>query len=414
MRYARDLGALIIAMTLLQAAAGIMGVLFPLALDAADVSETAIGLTTAAYALGFLVGGVYTPKLMARMGAIRAYAAFAAAAAALTLALYWRVEPWTWAVLRALLGFCFVGLFTVAESWMSVSTPADSRGSVLGVYHVVTKVALLGGPFLVLGAAPLSAGPFMVAAAIVAVAMIPLCWTRQVEPAPPSPDPYPLSRLWAAAPGGAIACFAAGLINAGLMAMLPVYAASLPAPAVTAAALLAAAAWTGSIILQWPAGRLSDRVDRRLVIAALSTLSSFGALALAIFGAAAPIWLACAALAVWGAGALSYYGVAVAHAADHIDSVDISHAIAGLLIIYGVGAIAGPALFGGVMQVFGPTGLFALATGGAVALGAAMLWRMRVSPSLPRSEKEGFVVAPGTTSPAISEVDPRNEPVEAA
>lgn len=414
MRHVRDLTSLILAMTLLQLAAGVMGVLLPLSLDNAGASETAIGLTATAYAVGFLAGGIYAPSMMARMGAIRAYAAFAAAAAAITLALYWRIDAWSWAVLRALLGFCFVGLFTVAESWMSVATPAHSRGSVLGVYHVVTKVALLGGPFLILGVAPLSAGPFMLTAGIVAIAMIPLCWTRQIEPAPPTPEPFPLTRLWRLAPGAVIACFAAGVLNAGLIALLPIYAAELPGEAVTTAAVLQAAAWIGGIVIQWPAGRISDIIDRRLVIAALAAISALGVGALAAFGTAAPFWLAFAALGAWGAGSLSFYGVAVAHATDHIEAKNISKAIAGLLIVYGIGAIVGPSLYGGAMQAFGARGLFVLAAAGGALLAVTMLLRTRIIPAVDREDKEEFAFAPGSGSPAISEAHPAAETAEQA
>lgn len=407
MRHVRDLSSLILAMTLLQIAAGVMGILFPLSLNAAGASKTAIGLTTTAYAAGFLLGGVMAPRLMARMGAIRAYSAFAAGAAAITLAMFWKIDPWSWAALRILLGFCFVGLFTVAESWMSVATPSESRGSILGVYHVVTKVALLGGPFLILGAAPLSAGPFMLTAGIVAIAMIPLCWTRQIEPAPPTPEPFPLTRLWRLVPAAAIACFAAGILNAGMLAMLPVYASNLPGPVVTTAAVLQAAAWIGSILLQWPAGRLSDVIDRRIVVAGLAVLSAAGVLILAVMGASAPFWLACIAMAVWGAGSLSFYGVAIAHASDYIEGRDISKAIAGLLIVYGVGAIIGPTLYGAMMQGFGPRGLFGVAVLGGAMLGVAMLARTRIIPSLGSEEKEDFAFAPGSGSPAIAEADPR-------
>lgn len=409
MRHVRDLSALILAMTLLQAAGGMMATFLPLDLSAAGASAGAIGLTGAAYAAAFLAGGFLAPRLMARMGAIRAYAAFAASLAAVTLALYANIDPLSWIGLRAIQGFCFVGLYTVAEGWMSEATPSAQRGSVLGVYHVATKIALMAGPFLLLGAAPMIAGPYMASAAVVAVALIPLCWTRQREPDPPEPEPYPIDKLWRVAPAAAIACFAAGVLNAGLLAILPLYAEALDGEALTIAILLQAAAWSGGIVLQWPAGRLSDLFDRRIVIAGLGGFGLLGAGVLTAFGSAAPLWLALGMLGVWGAGSLSYYGVAVAHASDHVDSHDITRAISGLLVVYGVGAILGPGLFGWAYQLGGARALFGLAAGGSLLLALGMVYRSRASDNLPAEEKEDFAFAPGTSSPSIAAADPRAE-----
>lgn len=412
MRSIRDLSSLIIAMSLLQGAAGILSVILPLSMDAVDIAETEIGLVVAAYATGFLLGGVFAPRLIARMGSIRAYSAFAAATAALTLALFWRIDAPTWAVLRAMQGFCFVGLFTVAESWLAVAAPPENRGSLLGVYHVATKIALLGGPFLILGAAPLTAGPFMAAAGIIALALIPLCLTRQMEPARPPRDPFPMSRLWRIAPAAAASSFAAGVLNAGLLALLPVYAAELPGEAVTAAAVLQAAAWTGGILSQWPAGKISDSIDRRIVVAALSIVGGLGSGGLAYFGAEAPLWAALLLIGTWGAGGLSFYGVAVAHATDLIETKDIAKAMAGLLMIYGLGAILGPVLFGAMMQLYGSTGLFATNAAGSLLLAGAVFIRARTHAVPDDVEKEPYEYVPATSSAAIANADPRAAPAE--
>ncbi len=408
MRSLRDLFSLILAGTILQLGGGVLAVLLPLALDAAGERPMAIGLVQASYAVGFIGGALVATPLIRRMGPIRAYSASAAACAALTLAFYWQIDASVWAALRVVQGFAFVVLFCAAESWLAAAAPQTSRGSIIGVYHVTTKVTLLLGPFLIVGLAPQSAGPFMIAAAIIAVSLIPICATRQVEPAPPPLERYPFMALWRAAPAAVLAAFVVGVSNAGVTALLPVYAARLEADmlaAVSVAAALNAAIWIGGILVQWPAGRLSDRLDRRLVIAGLAGIASLGAFGLMVLGAQAPLPLALLFAAIWGAGALSIYGVAVAHAAD-VAPGQTQRAIALVLLIWAAGAIVGPAMSGWLMQVLGPRGMFAGVALVTLALAAAMLARRRMRAGPEPEEKAPFEPT-GTTSPAVSVIDPR-------
>src|SRR5690606_23612826 len=108
-----------------------------------------------------------------------------------------------------------------------------------------------------------------------------------------------------------IGSFGAGLVNGGVLALAPLYASE--NYGANAAAEFYAAAFVGSLLLQWPAGRLSDRVDRRLVIAGLAGLAALASFVLAIWSGALAAWAATAIFFLWGAGALSFYGIAVAH-----------------------------------------------------------------------------------------------------
>ncbi len=405
MRSIRDLASLIIGMTVLQLAGGVLAVLLPLALDGAGALPSAIGLVQAGFAVGFMAGAMASTALIRRMGPIRAYSAAAAACAALTLALYFRIDAPAWAAIRAVQGFSFVVMFAAAESWLAVAAPPESRGSVLGVYQVAVKISLLAGPFLILGLAPTSAGPFMVAAAILALSLIPICATRQIEPAPPPLTRFPLRALWEAAPAAVLAAFVVGVTNQGVIALLPVYAARLEGGVVTAAASMNAAIWIGGVLVQWPAGRLSDRMDRRTVIAGLSVISALGAFGLMALGASAPLAVALALGGLWGAGALSIYGVAVAHAADAAQG-QTQRAIALVLLIWAAGAVVGPAAAGVLMQTLGPRGMFAGAALVSLGLAGAMIARRRLREAPPDEEKAPYEPI-GTTSPAAAAIDPR-------
>lgn len=394
----RNVAALIASVLILQTGQGLLSVHLPLAFEAAGYSRTELGLVTAAYSAGFMAGAWYGPALLARVGHIRVFSGCAAIVAVTTLALYGAPNIFVWLLLRALAGFVVAMMFAAIESWMSASIPKSERGSVMGFYQVGTKAVLAAGPFLALGYLVSSPEPWMIAAAAMALAMVPVCFTSKAEPAVPKSQQLAVRSLFQTAPAAVIACFGAGLVNAGVLALAPLYASAHYGP--QSAMSFYAACWIGSLIVQWPAGRYSDFVDRRYVIAGLTILAAVTAAALAIMGGRAPFWVAAVTFGLWGAGALSFYGIGVAHMADRAEPARMAQATSGLLFVWAAGSIIGPALQGPIGDLAGPEGVFWFAALGAAALTGAMFWRSAQLPSPAPEEKEAFSVNQATSTAA--------------
>ncbi len=369
----RNVAALIAAVSICQLATGLLGVHIPLAVRAHEISRAGLGLISALYATGFMLGAAAGPTLLARVGHIRVFAAAGATAAVFTLWLYWAQGLAAWVMLRFFAGFFIACLFGSAESWMNGALGRAERGGVLGFYHVCTKVALASGPFMIAGAGALAPEPLMTAAACFALALLPICLTSQAQPQAPKAQPLAIRALFHTAPAAVIACFGAGLINGAVLSFAPLYADQ--TFGMGSAAGFQAAAWGGALLLQWPAGRVSDHVDRRVVIAALVLSAGLAAMGLAMFGPGLPFWGAALVFAVWGSGGLSYYGLAAAHMADRAEPGQIPRATAGLLFIWASGSIVGPALVGALTQVFGLGAIFWFAAGASALVGGAMFWR---------------------------------------
>jgi len=112
--------------------------------------------------------------------------------------------------------------------------------------------------------------------------------------------------------------------------------------------------------------------------------------------------------AVWGAGSLSFYGVAVAHAADRAPAGQTAGMMAGILVVWALGALAGPLIAGVVMSTgLGTSGLFAYAAAGLVALTVAMLTRRAQTAPTDPEAKSAFAIAPAT-SMSVTLIDPRS------
>ncbi len=377
----RNVAALIAAVAILQLAAGLLGVRIPLAFTADGYSRTALGLVAAAYSAGFMMGAMVATALLARVGHIRVYAACAAIFSASTLLLHFTGDVWSWGLARMIAGIAVALMFAAIESWLSFSIDSRVRGEVMSVYMVLTKGALALGPFFAFGYAPPEAEPWMIAAAIAALSMVPICFTAAEQPDPPKAQPLALVEQFATAPAAVIGSFGAGLVNGGVLAMAPLYAAENYGP--QAANEFYSAAFIGSLLLQWPAGRVSDRIDRRMVIAGLAGLAAISAFALALWSGELLGWSATLIFCLWGAGALSFYGIAVAHMVDRAEPGKLAQSAAGLLFVWAAGSVIGPLAIGPLVDFFDVAGMFWFAGLAAVFVTGAMFWR--------RSTREGPV-----------------------
>ena len=124
-----QIGTLIIATSVIQLANGFFGTLISLRVATADFGAVLAGLVLSSYFAGFTLGAVRCGKIIARVGHIRAYAAFAGLVVGATAAMPLLLGPLSWFVLRAIVGFGCVGVFVTTESWLNAKAPPSERGS---------------------------------------------------------------------------------------------------------------------------------------------------------------------------------------------------------------------------------------------------------------------------------------------
>jgi MFS family permease len=398
----RAVASLIAAIVILQAAQGLLGVQLPLAMHADGLKGAAIGFVGAMYSAGFMAGAWFGPTMLARVGHIRVFAASASVVSASTLMMFAASDPISWGVLRAIMGGAIALVFVAVDSWMSAAVSREERGGAMGIYQLLTKVALMVGPFLVFGMPMDGPVPLMIAGALQAIAVVPIALSTQAQPQPPSAQPLAVREQFDVAPAAVTAAFFSGFINAGVMTLAPLYAEAFYGQAQAPAFM--AAAWFGSIILQYPAGRLSDRMDRRTVIAGLAALATVSAIALAVAGPRLPFWVAAVLFGLWGAGGLSFYGIATAHMADRAEPGRMAQAASGLLFVWATGSIVGPLLLGVAVEAGGRPAMFWFAGVCAAALTAFMLHRRGARDASTSKSASEAVAPPLATSVAASEM----------
>jgi MFS family permease len=173
------------------------------------------------------------------------------------------------------------------------------------------------------------------------------------------------------------ASIAAGAANGSAFALAPVYAIGIgirpPAvPFFTAAIVLGSAAGV------YPAGWLSDRFDRRVILAFAMTAGAAFEAALAI-GKPTGLPLATLGFCV-GLTTYTLYTLAVSLANDRAAKHEMVLVSAALLFVYCLGAIVAPALASLEMRVLGPSALFGQNAIVHIAAAGFAAWSLAADP----------------------------------
>lgn len=349
--------ALLASVSILLTGQGLQTTLLPLRASLEHFPTLAIGTMGAVYFLGFTIGCLKGGMLIKRVGHIRVFLAMAALASAAPLLHGLIVHPFAWTMLRLVSGYCFAVLYVVIESWLNEHSTNENRGAIFATYVVITLTVMAAGQMMNLLYDPMGLQLFLIASVLVSIAALPIALSTSPAPAVPVSVAIDLRRLYRVSPIGTIACFGSGLATGSFWALAPVFTAGI-APDVSLAAGFMAAAVIGGAISNWPLGVLSDRIGRRGV---LGMMCLAGTVVSTLLGVVASHW-SFAAIAVtgaaWGMIGFPLYSIAVAHTNDFADASEYVKVSAGLLLLYGVGAIIGPLVASACMTWFDAGGLF--------------------------------------------------------
>ncbi len=380
---------------LLMLGRGLIGVVLGVRAGLEGFSTTTTGVIMASYFVGFVAGSQITPRIMARVGHIRVFSALTSlvAVAALFHALW--VAPLPWIGLRLLFGFSMAGLFVTAESWLNETVTNDNRGRVMAVYMVVSMGGVAGGQFLLGAGDPSGTTLFIIAAALVSLAIVPITLSITSAPEfklPPSQNPR---EIWSAAPVGVVGALFAGMGNSALLGMAAVYASQV-GMSLARTALFAGAAAIGAVVLQWPIGYLSDYIGRRQMILIVSSI----AVVVAVVGVGlTPVgWPILIAMFLFGGMSYPMYSLALSHVIDVLPSGRAVTASSTNVFLTGVGAIFGPLVAAGLMTAIGPSGFWwtLVLAFGVIAVFAA--YRLIKRPKIEGLSPEPYLAVPARSA----------------
>jgi MFS family permease len=390
-----QIGTLIIATSLIQLANGFFGTFISLRVAIEDFGPTLSGLVLSSYFAGFTLGALRCERIIERVGHIRAYAAFAGLVVAATALMPLLVGPLPWVILRAVVGFGCAGLFVATESWLNAKAEPAQRGRVFSVYMVGTFLALAMGQLLISKAKIENAGPFNAIAALFAAALVIVSTTRAEPPRGEAPAALPFGQLIRAAPVAMVGCLVAGLVSAAFYALVPAWMQD-EGVALDTIAIFMLVAVLGGLAFQIPVGRLSDRFDRLIVLAALSLGFAVAAIALVTLPRSQPVIFPVAALL--GGFMSTLYPVCVANAHDRMPADRVIAVSGRLILVSGLGSIIGPLIGTSVMARFSIDGLFYFMAAATLLLALVAAAR-RLSSARPTHQGRTFEILTPQAAP---------------
>jgi MFS family permease len=189
-----------------------------------------------------------------------------------------------------------------------------------------------------------------------------------------STSAFALLRL---APAAFAAAFVFGVIDAGMVGLLPVYLVR-EHFSETHAALSVTAMAVGSIVFQYPLGILTDRMDRRALLMICAAAGIIGPIAVP-FVVGSPLLLYFV-LFLWGGVVIGIYSIGLTLLGQRFTGNELAHANAGFVMMYCLGLLLGPAVEGSALDAWNPNGLVAvLAIVSAAYVGYLWLTRRRAA-----------------------------------
>ncbi|MFT6308116.1 MAG: MFS family permease [Halioglobus sp.] len=340
-----------LGMLLLMLGNGLQGTLLGVRGSLENIDSSTMGYIMAGYFLGFLGGSQVTPLMLKRVGHVRVFAALGSLVSAAFVLYAAIVDPIAWWLLRVLVGFCFSGIYVVAESWLNHSTTSQSRGKALSLYMMVQMAGMVLGQLLLNIADPGGYNLFVLITVLVSISFAPMLLTASASaPLQTSARAMPLKELIKTSP---LACFGIlllGGIYAVLYAMSPVYATE-RGLSIAQTSYFITGIFLGGMLFQYPIGWLSDKFDRRYLIIGVTAGGSLVALFGLYFGDTFTALLVTAV--ALGGLCNPLYSLLVAYANDHLEYDQMASAAGGLLFINGCGAMTGPIIVGAAMTHLG-------------------------------------------------------------
>ena len=392
--------ALLFGMFLLMLGNGLQGTLLGVRGSIEGMSPQTMSWVMTGYFVGFLFGSQLTPNMIRRVGHVRVFAALGSlVSACLILYAAW-TNPYFWFLLRIIVGFCFSGIYVVAESWLNDSSSNETRGQTLSAYLIVQMMGIVLAQAVLNFADPSGYMLFIIISVVVSLSFAPILLSVSPAPQFQTSKRMTLSQLWSISPLGVVGQFFLGAIFAALFGMASVYGTE-RGLTVKDISLFVAAIYFGGMILQYPIGWVSDRMDRRVLIFIVCSIGTFFSFAANLSDSY--IWLLIVAFIIGGVSN-PLYSLYIAYTNDYLEHDDMASASGGLIFLTGIGAIFGPSIVGWLLDAYGAASYFWFIGSVMAIMGIYALYRMTQTSSTAVEDTSAYAPITPTSTPVAMEL----------
>lgn len=364
---------LLMGVMLLMVGNGIQGTLLGIRGNLEGFTTYQLSYVMAAYFVGFLFGSWAAPQMIRRVGHVRVFAALGSFISAI-LVIYPVYPDWmVWTGLRVLAGFCFSGIYITAESWINNTASNETRGQALSAYMIVQMLGIIASQVLLNLPDSSGFGLFIIPSVLVSLAFMPILLAPTPAPAFDSTRRLPFRELFRISPLGCAGMLLTGGVFSAMFGMAAVWGAQ-EGLSVREISIFVGALYVGGLVLQYPLGWMSDRMDRRMLIMGLSAVAAMVMLVAAFFPLSFGALIVVALLL--GGITNPVYALLIAYTNDFLSREQMAAASAGLIFLNGFGAIFGPTATGWMMETVGPRGFFLFIGILYIALAGYAVYRM--------------------------------------
>ena len=393
--------ALFLGLGLLMVGNGLQGTLLGVRGNIEGFSTFEMSLVMSAYFIGFLGGSRLAPDMIRRVGHVRVFAALGSLISAVLILYPALANAEAWMVGRIIIGFCFSGVYVTAESWLNNSATNETRGQALSLYMIVQMIGIVAAQGVLVLGDPSGYTLFIIPSVLVSVAFAPILLSITPTPAFDTTKPMTLGQLYKVSPLGVVGMFLLGGVFSAQFGMAAVYGGK-TGLSLGQISLFVSAFYVGALVMQYPLGFFSDRMDRRVLILLAALMGGIAALIAIFFGSDFNFLLAAAF--VIGGTSNPLYSLFLAYTNDFLKHEDMAAASGGMVFINGLGAISGPIITGWLMTNLGAGAFFGVIAALMLAISAYATFRMtqRAAPSV--DETAGFQAIMPSASPVFVEV----------
>ena len=383
---------LFFGLALIMVGNGLQLILLGVRSSEAGFSNLVSGFVMGGYFLGLFIGSLIVPRFLASVGHIRVFGALASIASAAVLVHVIVVDPYIWGMTRIMSGFAYAGMYIVVESWLNDSATNKTRGQILSLYLIITMGGMGIGQLVAGLDDGVSSTLFLISSAAVSIAVVPILITVGKAPDFTISETISFRRLFQISPLAFVGMAAQGVVASMMFGMGAVYGTRIGLSP-SQVSIFMVSVTVGSLLVQYPVGRLSDLMDRRLVILIVAIIAGILSMLGALFGGGQFMMLALI-MGLYGGTSLTLYSLCIAHANDYLSPSQMVGTASALIMVNGAGSVIGSPLVALTMDIVGDIGYFGLMAAVHFALSGFVLLRMTARASVPAEAQGPFVAVP--------------------
>lgn len=316
-----------------------------------NIPISTIGRVITWHNIGMVVGAGYVYKFLGKLGHIKSFRICVLLLALFSILHSIYMNILFWSVLRFSFGFFEIIALASLESWFNIRTDNKNRGFVFSLYMLSAFLGVSVGQYILLIPDNFGFIMFSIMAIFCIFSIVPI--SMEIPPSFKKEEAKKLSfvEFFKKAPVGIFSCFISGSLNGLFYSLGTIYILELGLSN-KEASIFMSFSFLGAMIFQVFIGKLSDKIDRRLVMIMNSSMIILLSLVSDIFMTKGNFFMIIFSMLL-GVFIFTLYPVGVAFSNDRAEKNEMASASGILVFTLGLGTVISPLIASSLMELYG-------------------------------------------------------------